>query len=69
MTLPIGWIVAIVLYVLAAVWVPVSIKSGGDSIWGGLGGGVFLKYIFPVLLMIFWPFTLVGAIWIQIRER
>lgn len=71
MTLSVGWIVAIVLYVLAAVWVPVSIKASGDDVWdgGGLGGGVFLRYVFPVLLMIFWPLTLVGAVGSQISER
>jgi hypothetical protein len=64
-----GWVVAIALYVLAAIWVPVAIKAGGNKVWRDMGEGLFLSYVMPVLSIVFWPITLIVAIWIQINDR
>jgi type VI protein secretion system component VasK len=56
-------IVAIGIYVLASVWVPVAITNGGTHFWGYPGEHWFMRFILPVLFTILWPVTILWALW------
>jgi hypothetical protein len=65
--IPTGWIVAIAVYVVAMMWVPIVVRAAGNHFFGGLGNAFFWKYVVPPLMMVFWPITLVIAIITQPR--
>jgi predicted Na+-dependent transporter len=55
-----GWIVASVLYILAAMWVPITLQLA-DGV-GRRPKSFFHRFVVPVLLTIFWPIALGVAI-------
>jgi hypothetical protein len=65
--IPTGWIVAIAVYVVAMLWVPVTVRAAGNKFWGNKSEGLVWRVIMPPVMLVFWPFTLVFAIVSQYR--